>query len=281
MGRKELLALIVALVCGFLAYMIYVKKPAPPAELPPLEGPRCVVAVGFLEKGAILTEEKLAFSAPLEPSTDVKDLFLQKEDAIGKKLKEKAEQNALILRSQVETPAGETQRAEDQLPIPPGMQAVTLDLNEIVGVTNRVTPGQYADIMGDIRDAQGKNVLTTLAYSVPVIAIQRKNDDTIQKITLAFLPEEAETVFGAMAQGKIRMSLLSGKGQKPSSEQDQGAMRIIKGVEHKPNAIFLKEDDASRKGPRAMLQDAITAMSSGEQGSMNVPEGREGGNGYE
>lgn len=285
MGRKELLALIVAVVCGFLAYMIYVKKPAPPADLPPTEGPRCVVAAGFLEKGTVLNEENLSFSSPLEPSADVANLFLQKEDAIGKRLKERMEQNAYILRSGVETPPAGSRGSDDMLPIPPGMQAVTLDVNEIVGVTNRVMSGQYADIMGDIKDIQGKTLLTTLAYSVPIIAVQKKSDDSIQKITLAFLPDEAETVFGAMAQGKIRMSLLSGKGQKPSSEQDQGAMKIIKGVDHKPNAVFLKEGDDSRSGARALLKDALTSISSGNaasgQGAGSSSEGREGAGAYE
>jgi Flp pilus assembly protein CpaB len=287
MGRKEFTALIVAVVCGFLAFVIYVKKPTS-SKVIISEGARCVVAAGFLEKDAVLTAKDLAFSAPLKPSTNADDFFLQKEDAIGKKLKEAVDKDAPILRSQAEVPVAEAQKVPDEsLPIPPGMQAVTLDLNEIVGVTNRVASGQYADIMGDVTDMQGKTVLTTLAYSVPIIAVQKSQDQIIQKITLAFLPEEAETVFAAMAKGKIRMSLLSGKGQKPSAEQHQGSMKIIKGVEHKPNVVFLSEDDMSRaaKLTPAMLGKALSGVSpkkfSSESYAGETPQGREGGESYE
>ncbi|MFH1799587.1 MAG: Flp pilus assembly protein CpaB [Candidatus Omnitrophota bacterium] len=286
MGRKEFTALIVAVICGLLAFVIYVKKPAPPRVVVS-EGARCVVAAGSLEKDAVLAAEDLAFSAPLKASTNADDLFLQKEDVIGKKLKEAVEKGAPILRSQVEVPVAEAPKvSEESLPIPPGMQAVTLDLNEIVGVTNRVASGQYADIMGDITDMQGKTVLTTLAYSVPIIAVQKNRDEMIQKITLAFLPEEAETVFSAMAKGKIRMSLLSGQGQKPSAEQNQGTMKIIKGVEHKPSVIFLNEDEASRagKGVPTLLEKALSSVSpkrfSSESETGKTFKGREGAESY-
>jgi len=266
MVRKELTALIIAVICGFAAFVIYVKKPAPTA--PPIaEGPRCVVAAGFLEKNTVLSEKDIVFSPPLKPSINTDNFFLQKEDVIGKSLKQAVDPNAPILRSQVEVPAAKVKKIyDDSLPIPPGMQAVTLDLNEIVGVTNRVTSGQYADVMGDVPDTQGKPVLTPLAYSVPIIAVQRNRDEAIQKITLAFLPEEAEKVFSAMGKGKIRMSLLSGQREKPSSEPDQGAMKIIKGVEHKPSVIFLKEEDGShaRKVIPSLLEKAFGGVSQGK-----------------
>ena len=284
--RKEVVAVIIALVCGALAFVIYLKRTTPvSSDAVAPEGVRYIVAAGPLVEGAVLSAGDLTFSLLIKPSTNLNNFFLQKEDVIGKQLKGAVEKNAPILRSQVAMLTPETE-GDRSLPIPQGMQAVAFKSTEIDGLTEGMGPGQYVDVMGSLMDAQGKTVPTTLAYSVPVIAVQKKGEEPPQGVTLALLPGEAEKVFNAMTRGKVRINLLSGKGEKPSYEPNAGSIEIIKGIDHQAPVVFQKdavEGSVAGKVTSRLLKRASESIS--RSGILNPedtksPKGQKGADSY-
>lgn len=98
--------------------------------------------------------------------------------------------------------------------LPKGKRAVTVAINEVVGVGGFVKPGLDVDIIGVSQD--GTNwVSGTVAQDVPVLAIAQddkkdKEDKTARVATSATLmvdPAQAEAISLASEKGRIRLVL--------------------------------------------------------------------------
>src|SRR5579872_150477 len=101
--------------------------------------------------------------------------------------------------------------------IPPGMRAMSVAVNDVVGVAGFVTPGTMVDVLvtGAVAGAQGgQNVTRTILENVRVLAAGQKvqqdeqgKPQTVSVITLLVSPEDSAKLAMGSTQGKIQLAL--------------------------------------------------------------------------
>src|SRR6266496_4991039 len=172
-----------------------------------------VVAATDLDLGAELRREDLriidwpANAAPAAAFGDPKEV-------IGRGLVLPVIQNEPILPmklSSTEAGAG--------LPpaIPPGLRAVSVRVNEVIGVAGYVLPGTHVDVVATVSPTQNQHDMTSkvILTNVLVLAAGTKIDRMTDKdkpmpvtvVTLLVAPEESERLTLASSEGKIQLAL--------------------------------------------------------------------------
>lgn len=107
------------------------------------------------------------------------------------------------------------QEAAMVLPVPAGKRAVTVAVDEVVGVAGFVQPGSLVDVVGTL-DIDNQPVSKVMLQKIQVLAIAQdyeKKDEQEAKVvssaTLAVTPQEAEILILAADRGKIRLAMRS------------------------------------------------------------------------
>ncbi|HUJ83025.1 MAG TPA: Flp pilus assembly protein CpaB [Candidatus Acidoferrales bacterium] len=101
--------------------------------------------------------------------------------------------------------------------IPEGMRAVSVSVNDVVGVAGFVTPGTMVDILvtGNTVGVGGSSSITrTILENIRVLAAGQKMEqdregkpETVPVITLLVTPEDAAKLTMASTNGKIQLAL--------------------------------------------------------------------------
>lgn len=103
--------------------------------------------------------------------------------------------------------------------IPEGMRAISVKVNEVVGVAGFVVPGTIVDVLVTVRPSTGPQdepMTRTVVSKVQVLTAGTKFDQEKSKngepiptsvVTLAVLPEDAERIALAGNEGKITLAL--------------------------------------------------------------------------
>src|SRR5713101_8040155 len=120
--------------------------------------------------------------------------------------------------------------------IPTGMRAVSVRVNEVIGVAGFVVPGTRVDVLltGSPSGSAGERT-TTVLENVAVIASDQRLErsvageaQTAPVITLLVSPDDAQKLALAQSQGKIQLSLrnpLDTKQQELASVQENALYR--------------------------------------------------------
>ena len=215
MGRvRVFMVLALALsVGGVFAYATYnyvqnVPKPGPgvPTKL-------VVVAARDMDVGASLTRDDIrviewpANAAPAGAFSDPKDV-------VDRGLIMPVIQNEPILPVKL---ASKDMGAGLPPAIPPGLRAVSVRVNEVIGVAGYVLPGTHVDVLTVINpsdkhdDVTSKLILTNvqvLAAGTKIERDERNNKPmAVSVVTLLVGPEEAERLTLASSEGKIQLAL--------------------------------------------------------------------------
>jgi pilus assembly protein CpaB len=99
--------------------------------------------------------------------------------------------------------------------IPSGMRAVSVSVNDVIGVAGFVVPGTMVDVLvtGSMGSGSG-NVTRTILENVRVLAAGQKVEQeregkpqTVPVITLLVSPEDANELTMASTQGRIQLAL--------------------------------------------------------------------------
>lgn len=101
--------------------------------------------------------------------------------------------------------------------IPSGLRAVSVRVNEVIGVAGYVLPGTRVDVLAtaspsdDHADITSKVVLTNVQVLAAGTKIDRSSDQNepqpVSVVTLLVTPEEAERLTLASTEGKIQLAL--------------------------------------------------------------------------
>jgi pilus assembly protein CpaB len=128
--------------------------------------------------------------------------------------------------------------------IPPGMRAMSVRVNEVVGVAGFVLPGTLVDVIvtvDDDGDGQGvKEAMsrTVLSNVVVLTAGTRYDQDRAKEgeaqratvVTLAVLPEDGERVALATSQGQISLALRNPQDADPTETTGIRFASLMKGT---------------------------------------------------
>lgn len=97
--------------------------------------------------------------------------------------------------------------------IPPGMRAVSVSVNDVIGVAGFVVPGTMVDVLVTGSTGSG-NVTRTILENIRVLAAGQKVEQdregkpqTVPVITLLVSPEDANELTMAATQGRIQLAL--------------------------------------------------------------------------
>jgi pilus assembly protein CpaB len=198
---------------GALAFGTYNFMQHAPARTVTIPTRPVVVAAADLDVGAELTRDAIriidwpANAVPAGAFTDPKDV-------IGRGIVLPVIQNEPILPMKLASP-----EAGSGLPpaIPPGLRAVSVRVNEVIGVAGYVLPGTRVDVVatvspsGQNTDITSKVVLTNVQVLAAGTKIDRETDKNkpipVSVVTLLVDPEEAERLTLASTEGKIQLAL--------------------------------------------------------------------------
>jgi pilus assembly protein CpaB len=212
---RVFLVLVLALTAGgVLAYGTYnymqsaaTSAPAAAAATRPV-----VVAAADLPIGAELAAEDLKVLQ--WPADGVpQDVFTRVEDVVGRGLVVPVIQNEVILPLKL---ADEGAGAGLPPAIPPGLRAVSVRVNEVIGVAGYVVPGTRVDVVATVSPTPQQTDVTSkvILTDVQVLAAGTKieNSETNQPmqvtvVTLLVNPDEAERLTLASTEGKIQLAL--------------------------------------------------------------------------
>ena len=194
-----------------LATYNYVQKiPARTVSIPTTP---VVVAASDLDIGAELRREDLRiieWPANALPA----DVIHDPKDAVGRGLIMPVIQNEPILPMKLAS-----KEAGAGLPpaIPPGLRAVSVRVNEVIGVAGYVLPGTHVDVVVTVSPTEKHNDMTSkvILTNVLVLAAGTKIDRMTDKdkpmpvtvVTLLVAPEESERLTLASSEGKIQLAL--------------------------------------------------------------------------
>lgn len=215
MNRNRMLvglgvALVVALLLSSYVYREFQRASSVKAAVPMQ---RIVVAAEPLPLGTMLDSSKLRMIS-WPAAQPVAGMCTRIEDCTNRALITPVAENEPILESKLApTGAGAGLAAT----IPTGMRAMSVAVNDVVGVAGFVTPGTMVDVLvtGAIAgQGGGQNITRTILENVRVLAagqqVQQDRDGKPEKvpvITLLVTPEEAGKLAMASTQGKIQLAL--------------------------------------------------------------------------
>ena len=214
MNRNRMLiglgvAILVALLVSTYVYRKFQEATAVHAE--PMR--QIIVAAKALPLGTRLDSSMLRTVAwPV--SQPVTGMCTRMQDCSNRALIVPVFENEPILQSKLApVAAGEGLAAA----IPPGMRAMSVAVNDVVGVAGFVTPGTVVDVMvtGTVAAAQGgQNITRTILENVRVLAAGQKvqqdqggKPQTVSVITLLVSPGDAVKLAMGSTQGKIQLAL--------------------------------------------------------------------------
>jgi pilus assembly protein CpaB len=198
---------------GALAFGTYNYMQQQPARTVSIPTRPVVVAAADLDIGAELRREDIRiidWPANAVPAGAIGD----PKEVIGRGIVLPMIQNEPILPMKLaSTEAG------SGLPpaIPPGLRAVSVRVNEVIGVAGYVLPGTRVDVVATVSPSRGnsemvsKVVLTNVQVLAAGTKIERDTDKNkpipVSVVTLLVDPEEAERLTLASTEGKIQLAL--------------------------------------------------------------------------
>jgi pilus assembly protein CpaB len=211
---RILLVAVLAITAGgvlALATYNYSQKPGRTVTIPTRP---VIVAAADLDIGAELRQEDLRVVE--WPANGVpKDAFGSAAEVIGRGIIYPVIENEPILPNKLAS-----KEAGAGLPpaIPPGMRAVSVRVNEVIGVAGYVLPGTRVDVVATVSptdqkaDMTSKVILTNVQVLAAGTKIERDGTDKnkpmpVTVVTLLVNPDEAERLTLASSEGKIQLAL--------------------------------------------------------------------------
>lgn len=207
--------LVLALTAGgALAYGTYnYMQNAPAAQTSTIPTRPVVVAAADLELGAELSKEDVRvvqWPANAVPA----GIFSNPAEVVGRGIIMPMIENEPILPMKLAS-----KEAGSGLPpaIPPGMRAVSVRVNEVIGVAGYVLPATRVDVVATASPTDQRSDITSkvVLTNVQVLAAGTKLEADgkggkpmpVSVVTLLVSPEEAERLTLASTEGKIQLAL--------------------------------------------------------------------------
>jgi pilus assembly protein CpaB len=226
------------------------------------ETAQVMLAAHDLPVGTLIGEADLklgAWSGSLPPNA-----VLKKEEAIGRGVVAGIYEGEPILESRLAVRGAGAGLAAT---IPPGMRAVAVRVNDVVGVAGFVVPGQRVDVLvlgtppGSSANTSTGTITKTILQNIQVLSagqnIQKDAEGkpaTVQVVNLLVTPQQAETLSLISNDMRIQLVLRNPLDNAEVPSSGTAASSVFSGTAYKPVSSEL----APR--PRAVRTDAPTPV---------------------
>lgn len=210
--RKSVLPLFLALLLGLGAALFarhWMQSRLAAAEAEKRNGVAVVVAATEIPFGAKLTAERV--KTAYWPRDNVPaGIFSDPTEVLGKVANQKIQPGEPVLQSRAVTMGGGSSLAAL---IEPNMRAVTVRVNDVIGVAGFLLPGNRVDVLAT-RVLDSKRAHTrTLLQDLKVLAVDqtaqadKDKPAVVRAVTLEVLPREAERLVAATEEGTVQLAL--------------------------------------------------------------------------
>jgi pilus assembly protein CpaB len=210
--QKTLLPLLIAVLLGLGAAVFaknWMKTRIEAVEAEKRQGVQVVVARAEIAFGEKITLEKVRTVG--WPRDSIPDgVFNDTALVVGKIANQKLVAGEAILKSRAVGQAGGSSLAAL---IESGNRAVTVRVNDVIGVAGFLLPGNRVDVLAT-RDIDRKRVQTrTLLQNVKVLAVdqtaapEKDKPVVVRAVTLEVDPKQAELLVQATEEGTVQMAL--------------------------------------------------------------------------
>lgn len=203
-------AAVSGLLAGYVA-LVYVSEEPAPLEAATVSR-TAVVATRDLPAGAIIRREDVK-SVSWPGSAVPTGLATQPGDVVGRGLITEVRENEPLLDwklAQKEAGGGLS------ITIPEGMRAVSVRVDEVVGVAGFVLPGTRVDVLATVVPGTDRTQTTTriILQNVRTLAADQQHQQDLNGepvyvtvVTLLLTPEQAEVLTLAATEGRIQLAL--------------------------------------------------------------------------
>lgn len=206
-------AVAAAAVASFLVYRALERVARPPE----VALATMVIASRDVPAGTMLTSDDVKV-VDWPAQTRVATSFASVDEVVGRGTIDVLRENEPLTAAKV-APKGAG--AGLQPTIPAGMRAISIRVNEIIGVAGFVTPGSRVDVLVTLDDrssrAQGQSMTRVVVSNVEVLTAGTRYDQDQSRqdgkpipssvVTLMVTPDDAERVALAQNEGKINLTL--------------------------------------------------------------------------
>lgn len=209
--RTVVVVLIALIMAGVATWAVYQSVQKLPVREVQVASQPIVVAAKALTVGAIVTAADLKV-AEWPTKSLVAGGFAKPDEVVGRGLLTAMAENEPVTEQKLAPRA-----AGGGLPpiIPLGMRAISVKVNEVIGVAGFVVPGTHVDVVatvGSQKDTKTRTVvsnLEVLAAGTRIDQQEAKDGKPIPTtvVTLLATPEDAERVTLASSDGKILLVL--------------------------------------------------------------------------
>ena len=172
-----------------------------------------VVAAKQIQAGAKLTDQDLAIKQV--PAQTIPKDYPSSPDALkGRVIRSTLEKDEVVTESRLIA-----EGAAGGLPmvIPQGHRAITIQVNEVIGVGGFVNPGDHVDILSVFNKKEEQLFSKTILQNVLILAVGDKVLDPnlvsdpqpkiVSQVTIALTPEDSEKIALASQSGELQLVL--------------------------------------------------------------------------
>lgn len=211
-SNRLLIGLGVALIIAFLFSTFVYRQFKQASMVKPTATQPMVVAAVPLQLGARLDPTNLRL-IQWPTNQPVAGMFTRVEDCANRALITPVAENEPILEGKL---APKESGAGLPATIPEGMRALSVAVNEVIGVAGFVTPGTMVDVLvtGQMQGQANSKITRTILENVRVLAAGQKIEQdregkpqTVPVITLLVSPDDATKLTMASTEGRIQLAL--------------------------------------------------------------------------
>lgn len=206
-SKRALIMLVLSVLAGLAAVLLAARWMGQQAAG---EKSSVLVATRDLELGQAITAQMLqpiAWPAGNQPEGSFNDAKLLE----GRVVRAGIYKGEPVLEPKL-APEG-TKAGLDSV-IKPGHRAITVKVNEVVGVAGFLAPGSYVDLLVNISDDREKSISRVVLERIMVLAVAQEANrpdnskaKVVNAVTLEVLPEQAEKIDLARNVGTLSLML--------------------------------------------------------------------------
>ncbi len=204
-----LLSIVFGLGAVFFAKQWMDRQVQPQTEVEVVERVPVVVASREIPVGTVIEEQHLA-TRLLEKSWVEDNQFSSTEGVVGKIAGSDMYTNEIIVAQRLTIPGEGTTLAAL---IPEDKRAVTIRVNDVIGVAGFLLPGNKVDVLSTVQYSKTSANTTTILKDIRVLAVdqtaktQENKPIIVRAVTLEVSPREAEKLLSAKSKGDIQLVL--------------------------------------------------------------------------
>lgn len=264
-NKRLILALTGAVLCGLLAVMLVTRYLTNIQAFTKDLG-NVVVAKADIPLGAKITAEQLAF-AQIPNGSLPEGAFRKLEDVVGRVAITPIGMKETITNMKL-APAGTG--AGLSAVIPEGYRAMTVKVDEIVGVSGFIMPGSFVDVVAIVipasqASAAGGPISKIVLQNIKVLASGAKIDSPenqrqpadVKAVTLQVTPEQAEKLALATNEGKLQLVMRNYSDQQDADTKGANKASLLSGQTYVPQPAPPSE---KAEAPRPVANHAPRIM---------------------